>query len=211
MSLEFIETGTYGTEASWTPSSGTFRVVSWNINRGHCLEQIIDFLRSADAELILLQECDLNAARSGSRNVAREIAQRLNMNYVFGVEFIELSQGESALHGQATLGRTELSNTRVLRFQQQSNFWKPRWFLPNHSRLQRRSGGRMALVTETSVQGRTVAIYNLHLESRNGDDLRIRQLSEILDDTNQHEPDIPILIAGDFNFNVTPLEHRVFS
>lgn len=203
MSLESIETGTFSTEASRTTSSGRFRIVSWNINRGSCLEQIIEFLAATEADLVLLQECDLNAARSGFRNVASEIAQRLNMNYVFGAEFIELSQGASALHGQATLARTQLSNPRVLRFKHQSNFWKPRWFLPNHPRLQRRLGGRMALVTEACIHGRTVTVYNLHLESRGGDDLRCAQLLEIAYDARGCSPKSLVLIAGDFNCDLS--------
>ena len=40
------------------------RVVDWNIDRGLKLEGIIDFLASANADLILLQEADLNAKRT---------------------------------------------------------------------------------------------------------------------------------------------------
>ena len=41
-----------------------------------------------------------------SLNIAREISQKLEMNYVFGREFQELTQGprtSPAYHGQATL------------------------------------------------------------------------------------------------------------
>ena len=44
------------------------RVVSWNINRGFQLNAIIDFLGSSSADLILLQETDINARRTGHRN-----------------------------------------------------------------------------------------------------------------------------------------------
>jgi hypothetical protein len=55
------------------------------------------------------------------------------MNYAFGREFEELSQGSSgspAYHGQATLSRWPLSNARLIRFREQSHFWRPRWYLP---------------------------------------------------------------------------------
>src|SRR3954468_5977264 len=71
----------------------TLRVVSWNVNRGLQLNGIIDFLQSSSADLILLQETDVNARRTRRRNVPREIAKALRMNYVFGSEFEELSQG----------------------------------------------------------------------------------------------------------------------
>ena len=60
----------------------------------------------------------------------------------------------------------------------------------------------MALVTNVSVRGRILVVYNLHLESRNGDKLRIRQLRELLDDTFQYELEWPVVVGGDFNFDV---------
>ena len=202
MSHENIEVGSFAAPES-RAQLDVFRVVSWNINRGYCFDQIVDFLASTNADLILLQECDVNAVRTGRRNIAREIAQTLQMNYAFGTEFIELSQGQSALHGQATFARTELSNPRVLRFAHQSNFWQPRWFLPNLSPLQRRLGGRMALVSETSLDQKDVVLYNIHLESRSADGLRIRQTHDISEDSRRYGPNVPVIVAGDFNCDVT--------
>src|SRR5580658_7264840 len=115
----------------WPPDS--LRVVSWNIDRGSRLPQLIDFLASQAADLLILQEVDVNARRTGFLNVAEKIARRLEMNYVFGREFQELTQrtkGSPALRGQASLCRWPLRKPRILRFQRQSNFWRPRWFLP---------------------------------------------------------------------------------
>jgi len=184
----------------------TVRVVSWNINRGLQLDGVIEFLASSSADLILLQETDINAGRTGRRNIAREIAQALRMDYIFGREFEELAQGsptDPAYHGQTTLSRLPLSNARILRFREQSTFWSPRWFIPPLPFLQRRLGGRMALICEITVKGRTLVIYNVHLESRGSDQLRIGQLSEVLADIGQHPDDSPVLMAGDFNFDLS--------
>ena len=84
------------------------RVVNWNIERGLQLPAILDFLESQNADLLILQEVDLNARRTRRLNVAEEIARRLQMNYVFGREFEELTQGSRtspAYHGQVTLSR----------------------------------------------------------------------------------------------------------
>jgi len=201
-----IETGSFASAPNvlWPPSS--IRVVDWNINRGLKLNEIIEFLRSAGADLILLQECDLNARRTHRLNIAREIAQKLNMNYVFGREFQELTQGSSespAYHGQATLSRWPLSNPRIIRFRKQSSFWRPRWYLPDIEPLQERIGGRMALVSEVSIAGRSLMSYNLHLESRGDDRLRCSQLDECLDDARNHRPATPLILAGDFNLDVS--------
>ncbi len=84
----------------------TIRVVSWNINRGLQLNGIINFLGASSADLILLQETDINARRTGRHNIPRKIAQALRMDYIFGREFEELAQGSRtnpAYHGQTTL------------------------------------------------------------------------------------------------------------
>src|SRR6266567_3201762 len=133
----------------WPPDA--IRIVNWNIERGLRLREIIDFLASQKADLFILQEVDLNARRTHFLNIAEEIAQKLQMNYVFGREFQELAQGRPtapAYHGQATLSRWNLRNPRVIHFRRQSNFWRPRWYLPRTSVFQERLGGRIALVTE---------------------------------------------------------------
>lgn len=206
LALEHTEVGSFAPEASPPCPRRHLNVVSWNINRGCCFERILEFLGSVDADLILLQECDRNALRSNGRHIAREIAQQLEMDYVFGIEFLELSQGMGdvpAHHGQATLSRRHLFNPRVLRFIQQSSFWRPRWFLPNIRPLQRRVGGRMVLVCETTLNQTTIATYNLHLESRSSEKLRYSQLCEVLHDAQRYGPNAHVVIAGDFNFELT--------
>lgn len=184
----------------------TLRVVSWNVNRGLQLNGIIDFLQSSSADLILLQETDVNARRTRRRNVPREIAKALRMNYVFGCEFEELSQGDPtspAFHGQTTLSRLPLSHPRLLQFRHQSTFWRPRWFIPSWQSFQRRLGARMALICCITAQGRTLVLYNVHLESRGNDELRGDQLSEIRSDIEHIPAETPVLVAGDFNFDVS--------
>ena len=181
------------------------RIVTWNINRGQKLNEVIEFLAGAAADLILLQEADLNARRTHCRNVAQEIAQALAMNYAFGCEFEELTQGHNgmpAYHGQATLSRFPLLNSRILRFRRQSRFWLPRWFIPRIRPFQRRLGGRMALICHIVLPERKLIVYNVHLESRGNDTLRCSQLAEILDDVSQHASDVQVVIAGDFNANL---------
>ncbi|WP_035352846.1 endonuclease/exonuclease/phosphatase family protein [Edaphobacter aggregans] len=197
---------------SFAPTGRLFRpgspilVVDWNIDRGLQLGGIIDFLASTNADLILLQEVDFNARRTHKIDVAQEISRKLQLNYIFGREFQELTQGtriSPAFHGQATLSPWPLSNPRILRFRRQSNFWRPRWFLPNIEPFQERIGGRMALVCDVSIGGRTLVTYNLHLESRGDDGLRCSQLNETLSDALRYKSITPILLAGDLNLEVS--------
>ena len=188
----------------WRPQA--IRVINWNIDRGLRLPEITDFLASQEADLLTLQEVDLNARRTHFRNVAEELARKLGMNYVFGREFEELTQGSRtspAYHGQATLSRWRLKNPRVIRFRYQSGFWRPRWFLPRTEPFQERFGGRIALVTEVDALGRAFTVYNLHLESRGNNNLRLSQLKEVLDDAARYVPRVPALLAGDLNFDIS--------
>jgi len=203
--MDHVETGTFAPLRNGAEQPQSIRVVSWNVNRGCNLQEIIEYLERADGDVLLLQEIDRNARRSGYRNIAKEIAQKLRMNYVFGCEFEELSQGTPTSpthHGQATLSRWPLSHARVLRFRNQSGFWHPRWFIPPLSVFQRRLGGRMALVCEALINDVRLVTYNLHLESRGNDELRLQQLSQVLEDARQFGEHVPALIAGDFNFDL---------
>jgi len=180
------------------------RIVSWNIERGLRFPWILEFLRTIRADVILLQEVDLNARRTQYRDVAIELAHALHLNVVFGREFQELSEGSRAspaFQGQATLSPWPLSNGRVIQFRDQSNFWKPRWYVPQLGVFQRRTGGRIALVAEAQVDGRKLVTYNLHLESKGNDALRLRQLEEVLEDRRRCGDPSMSVIGGDFNFN----------
>jgi endonuclease/exonuclease/phosphatase family metal-dependent hydrolase len=201
-----IEVGNFAPRGPVPGPHASVRVVDWNINRGSQLSGIIEFLSSTKADLILLQEVDLNARRTRHLNIAREISQKLEMNYVFGREFQELTQGprtSPAYHGQATLSPWPLSQSRILRFRRQSSFWRPRWFLPEIPLLQERFGGRMALVSNVTVAGRALVAYNLHLESRGIDNLRCSQLEDCFEDADHYKSGTPIIVAGDLNLDAS--------
>ena len=186
--MEQLETGSFLAAADSCVLGSTIRVISWNINRGLQLRGIIEFLSKASADLILLQEADVNARRTQYRNIAREIALALRMNYVFGREFQELTQGNHsspAYHGQATLSKFPILSSRILTFGKQSGFWRPRWFIPQLEKSQRRLGGRMSLVSHVTWSEKRLLVYNLHLESRGSDRLRASQLAEVVRDIHQ--------------------------
>jgi len=114
--------------------------------RARALEQAA-LLRAAD--VIVLNEVDLGMKRTNYRNTAAELAARLQMNYAFGVQFVELSpvhlsreiKGVTApekefaeivkvdparykgLHGVAILSRFPLENVRLVPFVNQPYDW----------------------------------------------------------------------------------------
>src|SRR5215216_1831881 len=112
------------------------------------LEQAAQLSR---ADIVVLNEVDWGVKRTNYRNVVRELATAMQMNYAFGVEFVEVDpltlgtetlEGETSadkakilenlavdksrtlgLHGTAILSRFPLRNTRVLRFVNQGHDW----------------------------------------------------------------------------------------
>ena len=189
---------------AWPRNS--IRVVDWNIDRGLRLRSIIEFLEGVNADILILQEVDINCRRTHHLNIAHEIARKLRLNYVFGREFVELTQGSKAspaFHGQATLSRWKISNPRVIHFQQQSDFWKPHWYLPKVEPFQERLGGRIALAADINIACVALTSYNLHLESRGNDELRIAQLGDVLRDAAAYGPRQLITLAGDLNLNAS--------
>lgn len=115
--LEQIETGSFATPGWVIFPPDSLRVVSWNINRGSHLDRVIEFLTRVKADILLLQEADQNARRTHHINVAREIAQKLRMNYAF---WEAISGTDAGLADVSGLSRS--SNAVPLAFVQ----------LPNH-------------------------------------------------------------------------------
>jgi endonuclease/exonuclease/phosphatase family metal-dependent hydrolase len=180
----------------------TLRIVDWNIDRGTELDGIVKALEHDSPDLCVLQEVDLFTRRTGKRDVADEIARRMKFRYTFAAAWQELSQGTSddpSYQGQAILTRLPIRKTRVIRFDTQSGFWQPRSYVPNLPLMQRRLGGRIALVAELEFRGKPLVVYNAHLESRSGGRLQNLQLDEILADAKQYPEGTPIVLAGDLN------------
>ena len=201
--LDTIRSGTY------SHSSGPHqnaRLLNWNIDRGKHLDGIVAAIRESKPDLCVFQEVDLGARRTQGMDVAQELAKTTGMNYAFAPEFEELSQGTeegSAYHGQATLTSMPIRSSRILRFKHQSGFWKPNALLISSiPLLQRREGGRIALVTELDNGGKTLVVYNLHLESRGSEHGRLLQLNEVLADAERYPPETVVIVAGDLNTKI---------
>lgn len=193
-----VRIGRYGKQ---TTAPSRLKVLNWNIDRGEHLAAIEAAIRRYNPDVCLLQEVDLKARRSGFLDVGDRLARTLGMNFEFGAAFEELNQageGNPAWQGQANLVKTAIGESRVLRFEHQTSFWEPHWYLPEWA-PQRRHGGRIALVSEIPLEKSTLVLYNLHLESRGPGYNRFEQLKETLTDVDRHYPGKPAVIAGDLN------------
>lgn len=198
--LQTLLSGNYAHSSGFHSSAA---VLNWNIDRGKHLDQIKDQIRQFKPDLCIFQEVDLGARRTQGQDVAKELAEAFGMNYVFAPEFQELGQGtaeDPAYHGQALLTTLPVRSSRMIRFEHQSGWWKPRRLLKSSvPLLQRREGGRVALVAELDNGGKPLVVYDLHLESKGTEQLRLEQLEEVIDDAKRYPPETPVIIAGDFN------------
>ena len=176
------------------PDVAHLSVVTWNIEQGQQYESILKALRTLDADVILLQEVDRHVRRTGYRDVARELAHALDLNWVSGGEFQEIGEGrgrKAAVTGQAILSKAPITDAKVLRFKAQARW---RWSI---NPVQPRRGGRMALKARTAG----ILVYNTHIESGGNDRLQRRQIAEILEDEAREAANGvgPVMIGGDFN------------
>ena len=107
--------------ASARPMARPLRLLSWNIERGYKLDDVIRILKQEDADIIALQEIDIGCERSESKDTGRIIAQALELNYAFICEFEELkshvrtssSQG-GGVHGNGILSKFDFGSIHVV-------------------------------------------------------------------------------------------------
>ena len=177
------------------------RVVTWNIERGVKFEAVQSVLGELDADVVLLQEVDRFCSRSDDRDVARELAVQLRMNYVTAGEFQEIGEGRRdrpCVSGQAILSRLPITDATTVRFEDQASL---KWRL---NPAQPRRGGRIALRARTAGS----LFYSVHLESGADEQRRANQVRDILASVPpSHEP---VIIGGDFN-NVGGAASAMFS
>ena len=170
----------------------------FNMERGVCLEELGDFLETCPAvrpfDVILANELDDGCVRSGGKDTTLELAKRLGMNAAFGLEFIELVNGEDSkgFHGNAIFSRWPIKRAKAVRLPEQYNWYFDR---------QRRIGGRLAVLAELDVAGTPVGVGAIHLENRTHGPGRRAQLSAVLAEAEAMFPDMPVILGGDLNTN----------
>ena len=123
---------------------------------------------------------------------AAEIARALGMQYVFGLEFVELKDAAHGFHGNAIFSRWPILWAEVLRLPEQYNWYYDR---------QKRIGGRNAVFAKLDVQGQEVGAVSIHLENRTSGAGRLQQMKAVLQEVERVFPGIPVVLGGDLNTN----------
>jgi len=184
--LGSIAMGDFRSVSAEDTNPKVLRLVTWNIEFGYKLEQIISRLRKLRPDILLLQECDcvmdnlqLNV------HVAEEIAKSLQMAYVWSGAFsYEFAEGGKGLFGNAILSRFELKDPQRVFINE---------VIPNYPK----SALRARVV---HPQG-DILCYSVHLEAVTGIRERSRQFIQILNDWRiSYSPTLrAAIIGGDLN------------
>jgi endonuclease/exonuclease/phosphatase family metal-dependent hydrolase len=193
------------------PERRFLRCVSWNIERGNRMAGVLGLLQSApelaDCDFVILNEADVGMARSGNRHVAREIAEALGMEMVFGNSYLCLSPGDArdgaptdknseSLHGNAILSRWPLR--RAENFSVAISRDK---FESSEKRL----GHKKALWAEAETPLGPVAVLTPHLDPYASARFRGLQMEHALAKVREHGLGA-VILGGDFNTSTYDLE-----
>ncbi|HEX2660037.1 MAG TPA: endonuclease/exonuclease/phosphatase family protein [Polyangia bacterium] len=199
--LDGVERGSCG-PITLPSHVSTLRAVAWNIQRGARLDDLIRAVTTpplAGADLFLLSEVDVGLGRSGNRNVARELAEALGMNYAFGVSYLALTDdvGENSAGVENTLG---LAGTAILSrhpIGHVENIDLPE-LRDKFRSSEKRLGKKRALLAEIALPDGPLVAAACHLDSTASPAQRAQQLAAVLDSVERSGV-ARALVGGDFN------------
>jgi endonuclease/exonuclease/phosphatase family metal-dependent hydrolase len=170
-------TGAYALQGRHPVNNGPMRIVTFNIKLGRQIDRAIGVLESDSlrgADIVTLEEMDDRGTDS--------IARTLHLNYAYFPGSIHPT--EHKYFGPAVLSPWPIARS-----------WKV--LLPHESRT--RHQRRTATGADVVVNGLTIRVYGVHLETPSGGSDRVRedQVRTILADAAGFGG--PVVIAGDFN------------
>ena len=158
------------------------RVLTYNIHHGRGLdgevdlERIAEVIRTANADLVALQEVDRGTRRTSGLDIAKELGRLTNMQFVFAKN-IDFQGGE---YGNAILSRYQIQDS--------SN---------QHYRMIREGEQRGMLRATIRLADRKIVFASTHLDHRSDPTERISNVDEIKEFLSQQKS--PVILAGDFN------------
>jgi len=171
-----------------TPPQASLRLVSYNIKHGLGmdgaldLERVGDYLAATGADVVLLQEVDERASRSGGVDQAAVLGERLGMTAHFA-PFMDFQGGR---YGLAILAAPPVVAAEVIA-------------LPAGTREP-----RSAMVVTLEFDGAPLRVANAHLDWLADDERRVAQARALLaalvvDAGGVGEPSAPVILGGDLN------------
>jgi endonuclease/exonuclease/phosphatase family metal-dependent hydrolase len=158
---------------------GAVRVVTFNVHYGADVPGLVRAIRAnprlSQADVLLIQEIE---SHPGDDRAAR-LAEALSLNLVYAPARIE---GDGT-HGLAILSRYPMKDLEVLK-------------LKKYDLGFRGTRRRIAMAATVDLPGRSVRIYNVHLDTRLTPEERLLQLEPVIAEAVKQPA---ALVGGDFN------------
>lgn len=183
------------------PARERYRFVAWNVERGIQLDGQLEAFRRhpylSRFDVLLLNEVDIGMARSGNRDVVRELASELGLQAVFVPSYLNLAKGSGVehgvegenqlgLHGDAILSRYPLRNPRRIPLGNAVDKMAGR---------EKRLGSVAAAAAEIEFPNFALTAVSVHLDARSAQRYRRDQMREVL----RALPAGPAILGGDWN------------
>jgi endonuclease/exonuclease/phosphatase family metal-dependent hydrolase len=193
------------------------RALAWNIERGICTEGVIEAMRSRDElaspDVLLLSELDYGMARTRNRFVVRDIAEALRLNYAFAPCYLALNKGsgveknadgenQESLHGNALLSPHPIHRPHALALPNGKDKMKG---------AEKRIGSQRAVIGDIEHPLGLFRAVALHLDAHSSQRHRHLQMKLVLDHLDRLEPQLPVLIGGDWNTTTHDASRALFS
>ena len=197
-------------EAKNPDNYSSVRIIQWNIERGYKIDLIIADLLKQNADILLLQEIDINCERSNRINCLTMLAEKLKMSYAYVSEFCELynkvrkakDQG-GGVHGNAIFAKFPISKENTIAIKHK--YQPVNWDKEGYDRREPRKGDRYFISTMFKLNENIfIDVYSIHLEVFCGINGRIQQFSDVplyaeKRRANVGDKKIIQLIGGDLN------------
>jgi endonuclease/exonuclease/phosphatase family metal-dependent hydrolase len=168
-------------------SSDSLRIITYNIHHANPpskpgaidVEAIINVFKKYPADVIALQEVDVNTKRSGNIDEAKLVADALGMHFFFA-RAIDYDGG---YYGVALLSRLPLRDTQIIRLPMDST-------MKGEQRV-------LAVATISTSPKQNIIIGCTHLDHQKNSKNRQLQIATIKEFAKKTS--LPFLLAGDFN------------
>ncbi|WP_164111060.1 MULTISPECIES: endonuclease/exonuclease/phosphatase family protein [Sphingobacterium] len=169
--------------ANFAVSAQTVRVLTYNIHHANPpskpgvidIEAIADVINKVDADVIGIQEVDVNVSRSAHMDQAKRLAELTNTNYYFS-KGIDLEKGE---YGILILSKHKILGQR-------------RYDLPMPVKSENRS---LAVIDVALSNGKTISLANTHLDLKEENKIAQAKFVNELAAEYKH----PLILVGDLN------------
>jgi endonuclease/exonuclease/phosphatase family metal-dependent hydrolase len=191
-------------------TSRELKVIAWNMERGKQIELLSQRVKDINPDIILASELDVGMARSGNINTIKTLAENLEMDCRYVVEFIEhghgnqtemqeckLMKNNESLHCNVILSKRKIIASTMIRFEQKG-LWKG---LNWHSD---RDGARCALFCEIEYEDTSLVTVVSHFECLTNANERQHCMKQILHHLSRYYSKKPVILGGDFNTSELP-------